>query len=120
MSNTLRYGQDRSSAPNSTAPSQPWPRSSSHRQGLGRVPARAAIVADLVAAGYVVKDKDGPRQRTIGEMLDLLIGAKPTAALTGHARPMMWLTVDNDESPHVQPIRPAVDEAWTAAHRDGS
>jgi hypothetical protein len=45
--------------------------------GLGRVPAGDAIVADLVAAGYVVKDKDGPRQRTIGEMLDLLIGANP-------------------------------------------
>jgi hypothetical protein len=44
--------------------------------GLGRVLAGDAIVADLVAAGYVVKDKDGPRQRTIGEMLDLLIGRK--------------------------------------------
>lgn len=50
-----------------------------------------AIVADLVDAGYVVKDRDGRRnryriqedlplrdpisaQRTIGEMLDLLVG----------------------------------------------
>jgi hypothetical protein len=49
------------------------------------------IVADLVTAGYVVKDKDGRRnryriqehlplrdpiaqERTIGEMLDLLVG----------------------------------------------
>lgn len=49
------------------------------------------IVGDLVAAGYVVKDKDGRRnryhiqehlplrdpisqQRTIGELLDLLVG----------------------------------------------
>jgi len=51
-----------------------------------------AIVTDLVAAGYVVKDRDGRRnryriqedlplrdpisaERTIGEMLDLLVGA---------------------------------------------
>jgi DNA-binding transcriptional ArsR family regulator len=50
-----------------------------------------AIVADLVDAGYVIKDKDGRRnryriqehlplrdpitqERTIGEMLDLLVG----------------------------------------------
>ena len=54
------------------------------------------IVTDLVGAGYVVKDKDGRRNRyqiqehlplqdpighelTIGEMLDLLVGVNATA-----------------------------------------
>jgi hypothetical protein len=57
------------------------------------------IVADLVAAGYVVKDKDGRRnrysiekhlplpdpvsnQRTVGELLDLLVGVN--AQNNGH------------------------------------
>jgi predicted transcriptional regulator len=57
------------------------------------------IVTDLVAAGYVVKDKDGRRnryhiqahlplrdpitqERTIGEVLDLLVGV--TAHRNGH------------------------------------
>jgi predicted transcriptional regulator len=57
------------------------------------------IVTDLVAAGYVVKDKDGrrnryriqahlplrdpmSRERTIGEMLDLLVGVN--AQRNGH------------------------------------
>jgi hypothetical protein len=57
------------------------------------------IVADLVAAGYLVKDKDGRRnrysihehlplpdpvsnQRTVGELLDLLVGVN--AQNNGH------------------------------------
>jgi len=52
------------------------------------------IVADLTEAGYLIKEKDGrrnryhiqdhlalrdtiSRERTIGEVLDLLVGAKP-------------------------------------------
>src|SRR3981081_1883023 len=55
------------------------------------------IIADLAEAGYVVKDKDGrrnryqiqenaplresiSRERTIGEMLDVLVDAKPRRA----------------------------------------
>ena len=58
------------------------------------------IVTDLVTAGYVVKDKDGRRnryhiqehlplrdpisqERTVGEMLDLLVGVN--AHRTGHS-----------------------------------
>jgi MarR family len=57
------------------------------------------IVSDLVAAGYVVRDKDGrrnqyrierhlplrdpiSRERTVGEMLDLLVGVN--AQRNGH------------------------------------
>ncbi len=53
-----------------------------------------AIVTNLAAAGYIVKERDGrrnryivqhhlplpettPRERTIGEVLDLLVGASP-------------------------------------------
>jgi MarR family len=66
-----------------------------------------AIVTDLVGAGYVVKDKDGRRnrhriqehlplrdpitqERTIGEMLDLLVGGN--AHRTTH---------DQDRTQHV-------------------
>jgi Mn-dependent DtxR family transcriptional regulator len=62
-----------------------------------------AIVTDLVDAGYVVKDKDGRRnryriqehlplrdpitqQRTIGEMLDLLLGVNTHRATHDQAR----------------------------------
>ena len=63
-----------------------------------------AIVTDLVDAGYVVKDKDGRRnryriqehlplrgypitqQRTIGEMLDLLLGVNTHRATHDQVR----------------------------------
>ena len=55
-----------------------------------------AIVADLAQAGYVLKERDGRRNRysiqhhmplpdstgrdrTVGEVLDLLVGTRPTA-----------------------------------------
>ena len=61
------------------------------------------IVSDLVDAGYVVKDKDGRRnryriqehlplrdpitqERTIGEMLDLLVGVNAHRATHNHDR----------------------------------
>jgi Mn-dependent DtxR family transcriptional regulator len=62
-----------------------------------------AIVGDLVEAGYVVKDKDGRRnryriqehlplrdtitqERTIGEMLDLLVGVNAHRTTHHHDR----------------------------------
>ena len=61
-----------------------------------------AIVSDLADAGYVVKERDGRRNRyivqdhlplpestvrarTVGEVLDLLIGAKPRRRRTASA-----------------------------------
>ena len=60
-----------------------------------------AIVKDLAAAGYILKERDGrrnryivqhhlplpeqtPRERTIGDVLDLLVGANP-AGHTHHS-----------------------------------
>jgi hypothetical protein len=61
------------------------------------------MVTDLVGAGYVLKEKDGRRnryriqehlplgdpigqERTIGEMLDLLVGMKPHRNSNNHDR----------------------------------
>ena len=63
-----------------------------------------AIVADLTEAGYVVKERDGrrnrysiqhhmplpdadrTRERTVGEVLDLLVGTSPRRAAATVAR----------------------------------
>jgi DNA-binding transcriptional ArsR family regulator len=68
-----------------------------------------AIVSDLVNAGYVVKDKDGRRnryriqehlplrdpitqERTIGELLDLLVGVNAHGITHNPRQDPPWLT----------------------------
>ncbi len=70
-----------------------------------------SIVTDLAAAGYIVKERDGrrnryviqhhlslreptARERTIGEVLDLLVGPPPRRRATGAAK----LTASKDGS----------------------
>ena len=127
-------------------PHQPRPSAAVHRPRPGAqlrdiaaaldITERTAygIVADLTAAGYVVKEKAGrrnrydiqghlplhesiSRERTIGEVLDLLVDLKPRRAVraphepsgdTAPAPPPGSSTPDGNRRRSAQPTRPPV------------